>query len=132
MEMQPRAIGLPFTPNVGCRIDFNNIPLEALTPCSMLNSKLVFSPVSKAVEATPHRRDLSVISEEAVDISKELDCYQLQLENSMNEAKASKKRGTKNLIDMKNKSTFAKRLAENLMNNKSAKHFYCISENFYL
>lgn len=114
MEMQPTlAIGLPFTPTVGCRIDFNNIPLEALTPCTMLNTKLVFSPVQKAVEATPMRRDLSVISEEAVDISKELDCYQLQLENSMNEAKASKKRGNKNLIDMKHKTTFAKRLAEN-------------------
>lgn len=115
MDMQPTlAIGLPFTPTVGCRIDFNNIPLEALTPCTMLNTKLVFSPVRKPAEpSTPRqRRDLSVISEEAVDISKELDCYQLQLENSMNEAKASKKRGNKNLIDMKHKSTFAKRLAE--------------------
>lgn len=117
MEMQPTlAIGLPFTPTVGCRIDFNSIPLEALTPCTMLSTKLVFSPIKQPIEppnTTPRqRRDLSVISEEAVDISKELDCYQLQLENSMNEAKASKKRGNKNLIDIKNKTTFAKRLAE--------------------
>lgn len=111
--MQPtRTIGLPFTPTVGCRIDFKNIPLEALTPCTMLNTKLVFSPVIKAVETTPKRRELSVISEEAVDISKELDCYQLELENSMNEAKASKKRGNKNLMDIKRKSSFARRLAE--------------------
>lgn len=78
----------------------------------MLSRKLVFSPVNKAVEATPRRRDLSVISEEAVDISKELDCYQLELENSMNEAKASKKTVKKNLMDLKQKNTFAKRLAE--------------------
>lgn len=84
----------------------------------MLNTKLVFSPVNKAVEVTPRRRDLSVISEEAVDISKELDCYQLQLENSMNEAKALKKRDNKNLIDMKHKTTFAKRLAEQQPNDE--------------
>lgn len=79
----------------------------------MLSTKLVFSPANKAGEATtPKRRELSVISEEAVDISKELDCYQLELENSMNEAKASKKRSNKNLMDLKRKSTFARRLAE--------------------
>lgn len=106
----PLAIGIPFTPTLGCRIDFKNIPLEALTPSSMLNRHLVFSPVKKDNETTPKRTDLSTISEEAVDISKELDCYQLELENSMNEAKATNKRGNKNLMDIKRKNTFAKRL----------------------
>lgn len=78
----------------------------------MLNRHLVFSPVSKSAnETTPKRTNLSVISEEAVDISKELECYQLQLENSMNEAKATNKRGNKNLMDIKRKSTFSKRLS---------------------
>lgn len=107
----PLAINVPFTPTVGRRIDFKNIPIENLTPSSMLNRHLVFSPVKNiASETTPKRLNLSIISEEAVDISKELDCYQLELENSMNEAKATNKRGNKNLMDIKRKSTFAKRL----------------------
>lgn len=107
----PLAIGVPFTPTLGCRIDFKNIPLEDLTPSSMLSRHLVFSPVQKLNETTPKRTNLSIISEEAVDISKELDCYQLELENSMNEAKATNKRGNKNLMDIKRKNTFAKRLS---------------------
>lgn len=103
---------MPFTPTLGCRIDFKNIPIEDLTPSAMLNRHLVFSPVKKSSETTPKRPNLSIISEEAVDISKELDCYQLELENSMNEAKATNKRGNKNLMDLKRKSTFAKRLNE--------------------
>lgn len=111
--MQPTlAIAVPFTPTVGCRIDFNNIPLDALTPCSMLNNKLVFSPIRKPSDLTPKRPNLSIISEEAVDISKELESYQLELENSMNEAKATKKRGNKNMMDMRRKSTFARRLMD--------------------
>lgn len=78
----------------------------------MLNNKLVFSPIKKPTDLTPKRPNLSVISEEAVDISKELDCYQLELENSMNEAKATKKRGHKNLMDLRRKSTFARRLMD--------------------
>lgn len=113
LDLQPAlAIAVPFTPTVGCRIDFNNIPLDALTPCSMLNNKLVFSPIKKPTDLTPKRPNLSIISEEAVDISKELECYQLELENSMNEAKATKKRGHKNLMDMRRKSTFARRLMD--------------------
>lgn len=115
MDIQPSlAIGVPFTPTVGCRIDFKGVSLEALTPSSMLSKKLVFSPVKKPTDLTPKRRSstLSVISEEAVDISKELDCYQLELENSMNEAKATKKRGNKNLMDLKQKKSFATRLSE--------------------
>lgn len=109
----PLAINVPFTPTVGRRIDFKNIPIEDLTPSSMLNRHLVFSPVKKNIadETTPKRLNLSIISEEAVDISKELDCYQLELENSMNEAKATNKRGNKNLMNIKQKSTFAKRLS---------------------
>lgn len=102
---------MPFTPTLGCRIDFKNVPIEDLTPSSMLNRHLVFSPVNKATETTPKRPNLSIISEEAVDISKELECYQLEIENSMNEAKASNKRDNKNLMDVKRKSTFAKRLS---------------------
>lgn len=83
----------------------------------MLNRHLVFSPVKPAVnETTPKRTNLSVISEEAVDISKELECYQLELENSMNEAKVTNKRGNKNLMDIKQKSTFAKRLSAAAVN----------------
>lgn len=113
LEMQPTlAIAVPFTPTVGCRIDFNNIPLHVLTPCSMLSNKLVFSPIKKPSDLTPKRPNLSIISEEAVDISKELESYQLELENSMNEAKATKKRDNKNLMDMRRKSTFARRLLD--------------------
>lgn len=111
LDVQPTlAIAVPFTPTVGCRIDFNNIPLDALTPCSMLNNKLVFSPIKKSTDLTPKRSNLSIISEEAVDISKELESYQTELENSINEAKATKKRGKKHLMEMRRKSTFAKRL----------------------
>lgn len=108
---QPLAIGVPFTPTLGCRIDFKNIPIEELTPSSMLNRHLVFSPATKVTETTPKRPNLSIISEEAVDISKELECYQLEIENSMNEAKLSTKRDSKNLMDIKRKSTFAKRIS---------------------
>lgn len=108
---QPLAIGVPFTPTLGCRIDFKNIPIEELTPSSMMNRHLVFSPVKKVNETTPKRPNLSIISEEAVDISKELECYQLEIENSMNEAKLSTKRDSKNLMDIKRKSAFAKRLS---------------------
>lgn len=87
----------------------------------MLNRHLVFSPVkSVAIEsaATPKRPNLSVISEEAVDISKELECYQLELENSMNEAKITNKDGNKNLMDIKQRSAFAKRLSAVAANPK--------------
>lgn len=121
MEVQPTSlvIGVPFTPTLGCRIDFKNVAIESLTPSTLMNRQLVFSPIAKATEATeatPKRANLSIISEEAVDISKELDGYQLELENSMNEAKATKKRGNKNLMDIKRKSTFAKRLCEAIEN----------------
>lgn len=116
VQTTPLVIGVPFTPTVGCRIDFKNVPIESLTPSTLMNRQLVFSPISKPGEATPKRANLSIISEEAVDISKELDGYQLELENSMNEAKATKKRGNQNLMDIKRKGAFAKRLCEAIEN----------------
>ncbi|XP_043659283.1 calponin homology domain-containing protein DDB_G0272472 [Drosophila teissieri] len=82
-------IGLPFTPTLGCRIDFHGMSLTQLTPSKLLAEKLVFSPVPVAVAAP--KRSLGAISEESsMDIGKELDRYQLELENSINEAKLRK------------------------------------------
>ncbi|XP_070074889.1 trichohyalin [Drosophila takahashii] len=79
-------IGLPFTPTLGCRIDFHGMSLAQLTPSKLLAEKLVFSPVPAP------KRSLGAISEESssMDIGKELDRYQLELENSINEAKLRK------------------------------------------
>lgn len=46
------------------------------------------------------KHHLSIITEEKVDIDEELDCYQLELENSINEAKIKRKKG-RALIEMK-------------------------------
>lgn len=129
-QSTPRAIAVPFTPNMGCRINFNDISLDSLTPCSMLTNKLVLvSPNIVNSATTPKRSikplaELSVISEEPLNIGEELDCYQLELENSINEAKVDKKKLTegKNLMDFKNKSSFAKRLelCEELVNDLSS------------
>lgn len=80
-------IGLPFTPTLGCRIDFHGMSLAQLTPSKLLAEKLVFSPV-----LPPAKQSLGAISEESssMDIGKELDRYQLELENSINEAKLRK------------------------------------------
>lgn len=125
-----RAIAIPFTPTIGCRINFTDVPLESLTPCSMLAKKLVFLPVPASRQQpittndTPKKNnereatanddvELSVISEESLDIIAELDCYQLELENSINEAKMNKKKRrssagrSKNLMDLKNRKSFA-------------------------
>lgn len=117
-----RAIGVPFTPTVGCRINFTDIPLESLTPCSMLANKLVLNTPGPT-DSTPKKpiipavavQHMSAISEESIDINEELDCYQLELENSINEAKLVKKKrrssGRKrNLMDLKNIQNFAARL----------------------
>ncbi|XP_016980185.1 trichohyalin [Drosophila rhopaloa] len=79
-------IGLPFTPTLGCRIDFHGMSLAQLTPSKLLAEKLVFSPVPAP------KRSLGAISEESssMDIGRELDRYQLELENSINEAKLRK------------------------------------------
>ena len=78
-------IGLPFVPTVGCRIEFKDISMSQLTPSKLLAEKLIFSPAHKA------KISLGSISEETtVDIGKELDRYQLELENSINEAKLRK------------------------------------------
>lgn len=59
--------------------------LSQLTPSKLLAEKLVFSPVPAP------KRSLGAISEEStMDIGKELDRYQLELENSINEAKLRK------------------------------------------
>lgn len=82
-------IGLPFVPTLGCRIDFNGISLAQLTPSKLLADKLVFSPLAPL--SAPAKRSLGAISEESsMDIGKELDRYQLELENSINEAKLRK------------------------------------------
>lgn len=122
-----RAIAIPFTPTIACRINFNDISLESLTPCSMLANKLKFTPgppparEQTTTDVTPKKsaNELSLITEEAaVDINEELDCYQLELENSINEAKAIKKgrRSSgrkKNLMDLKNsRHDFAFRLSQ--------------------
>lgn len=113
------AIGIPFTPTVGCRIDFGNIPMDSLTPSTMLNTKLIFSPIKKLTDLTPKRPNLSIISEEAVDISKELDCYQLELENNLNEAKLTKKQKRKSLIEQKQRNNFINRLFESASSNEN-------------
>ncbi|XP_039500093.1 E3 ubiquitin-protein ligase BRE1A [Drosophila santomea] len=84
-------IGLPFTPTLGCRIDFHGMSLTQLTPSKLLAEKLVFSPVPVPVGVAAPKRSLGAISEESsMDIGKELDRYQLELENSINEAKLRK------------------------------------------
>lgn len=106
----PIAIAVPFTPTIHHRIDFgqlktpeppsqqqqqNQATNDQLTPSEMLCKKLVFSPKEQNC-GTPKRlfgKSLSMISEEgAVDIDEELDCYQLQLENSINEAKLNNRK----------------------------------------
>ncbi|CRK94561.1 CLUMA_CG008062, isoform A [Clunio marinus] len=91
----PLMLPLPFTPTVNHRIDFSQMPCN-LTPVTLLTSKLVLeNNETEAAIGTPKkiptinaRKSLSVISEEAeIDIKQELDNYQLQLENSINEAK---------------------------------------------
>uniref|UniRef100_A0A1I8MX83 Uncharacterized protein n=1 Tax=Musca domestica TaxID=7370 RepID=A0A1I8MX83_MUSDO len=87
-------IGLPFVPNVGCRIDFKDMSMSQLTPTKLLAEKLVFSPV---VMKTNKVSLGSIGEEETMDIGKELDCYQLELENSINEAKLRKNGITEHL-----------------------------------
>ncbi|KAL7744647.1 hypothetical protein ACLKA6_017153 [Drosophila palustris] len=87
-------IGLPFAPTLGCRIDFHGMELANLTPSKLFAEKLVFSPVAPLKkEEAEGKRSLGAISEEesTLDIGKELDRYQLELENSINEAKLRKK-----------------------------------------
>lgn len=108
-------ISLPFKPTVGCRIDFTNIALKELTPSKLLADKLVFSPVLQL----PKRSLDSASEDSSMDIGKELDRYQLELENSINEAKMRKAIGscmkTSELslnANIEQKITFNQRLAE--------------------
>uniref|UniRef100_A0A182M1K4 Uncharacterized protein n=1 Tax=Anopheles culicifacies TaxID=139723 RepID=A0A182M1K4_9DIPT len=146
LEMPTYAIAVPFTPSLKHRINFHEVAPNALTPCQMLANMVVCSPDPKQIAAgsgsgadsqnknatvtLAKRRSLSVISEES-DIGEKLDCYQLELENSINEAKARKQRpggettpftfsGTghrrrsvrRSLIDMKHISNLSQRLHE--------------------
>lgn len=99
----PLMLSLPFTPTINHRIDFSNMP-ENLTPCALLATKLVLDSNDNSLSiGTPKRnvtvksrKSLSVISEVSedveIDIGEELDNYQLQLENSINEAKMEKRK----------------------------------------
>lgn len=95
---EPLVLPLPFTPALNYRIDFSNMP-DNLTPSTLLASKLILeNNEAKIAVTTPMKntttklmKSLSVISEENdLDIGEELDNYQLQLENSINEAKIQK------------------------------------------
>lgn len=102
----------------------------------MLAKNLVFSPeptgtadgnliTPKRNATVTKRKSLSVISEEPLDIGEELDCYQLELENSMNEAKARrqvtngpagstgvKRKTRRSLIDVKHISNLSMKLKQ--------------------
>lgn len=86
-EHKPLLLALPFQPTVNHRIDFSNMP--NLLPLQQLqhndNCQLPAVNIGEDAAAEP----LSVIKEEEseVDIGRELDNYQLELENSMNERK---------------------------------------------
>lgn len=92
------VLPLPFTPTVNYRIDFSSMP-NKLSPNTLLTSKLILeNNEAKLSVSTPKRntskllKSLSIISEENdLDIGEELDNYQLQLENSINEAKIQKR-----------------------------------------
>ncbi|XP_053697191.1 uncharacterized protein LOC128744321 [Sabethes cyaneus] len=132
LEMPTYALAVPFTPSVNHRINFQELPPTALTPCQMLAKNLVFSPdpskegrltTPKRNVTITKRKSLSVISEEQLDIGEELDCYQLELENSINEAKVLKQKGTvgsssnthktrRSLIDSKHISNLSVKLKQ--------------------
>lgn len=97
----------------------------------MLAKNLVFTPepnpdsliTPKKPVTASLRKSLSVISEEPLDIGEELDCYQLELENSINEAKVLKQKsvrgstGTRtktrrSLIDVKHISNLSLKLKQ--------------------
>lgn len=60
---------------------------------------------------------LPIINEESVDIEEELNCYQLELENSINEAKSNEKKSKyKNLMELKHKANFAERIKNSQYN----------------
>lgn len=105
------VLPLPFTPTVNHRIDFSSMP-NNLTPSTLLTSKLVLenneakiSVISPKRNTSKLLKSLSVISEENdLDIGEELDNYQLQLENSINEAKIQKNQNDTKIIHDRNSS----------------------------
>ncbi|XP_059612701.1 uncharacterized protein LOC132259163 [Phlebotomus argentipes] len=95
LEVQrPLAIAVPFTPNVNRRIAFSEVktPPNSMTPSEMLSKSLRFTPEITTTPRRSTRKNLSTISEEVLNIDEELDCYQLELENSINEAKSVNKK----------------------------------------
>lgn len=48
------AIGLPFTPKIGRRINFKDLPNAVLTPSGLLAKNLIFSP--EVYKLSPHAR----------------------------------------------------------------------------
>lgn len=150
------VLPLPFTPTVNHRIDFSSMP-ENLTPSSLLSTKLVLenneakiTPIGtpkKNTTVTKAGRSLSVISEEEIDIGEELDNYQLQLENSINEAKIQNKQyefDNKSQTDVEedktqiNSETFTKEIlktveeaTKNIGNLSGLKESDVDDENYY-
>ncbi|XP_058825296.1 uncharacterized protein LOC131685522 [Topomyia yanbarensis] len=131
LEMPTYALAVPFTPSINHRINFQELSPSALTPCQMLTKNLVFSPdptkdsnliTPKRNAIVTKRKSLSVINEEPLDIGEELDCYQLELENSINEAKALKqktvgdstggRKSRRSLIDVKHISNLSMKLEQ--------------------
>ncbi|KXJ75511.1 hypothetical protein RP20_CCG011584 [Aedes albopictus] len=131
LEIPTYALAVPFTPSINHRINFQELPPDALTPCQMLAKNLVFTPepnpdsltTPKRTATVSNRKSLSVISEEPLDIEEELDCYQLELENSINEAKVLKQKGIRgstgtrtkarrSLIDVKHISNLSLKLKQ--------------------
>lgn len=102
---QEIAIAVPFTPSLGRRIDFTNMALDGMTPSEMMARTLKIN--TETPKRTVQRKSLSIISEEPIDIEEELNCYQLELENSINEAKQRKKKGNLNMMDLKHISNIS-------------------------
>lgn len=118
-ELPTYTLAVPFTPSINRRINFADVDLKELTPCKMLATQLVFTPENSS-KATANKlsvlknKSLSVISEEALDIGEELDCYQLELENSINEAKVKRNGNRKNITNLSLKfSTLEEEVEEN-------------------
>lgn len=90
-EHKPLLLALPFQPTVNHRIDFSNYPnLVPLQHQQLQKEEAV--AVKNVQQEETSAEHLSIIREEEseVDIGQELDNYQLELENSMNEAKIKK------------------------------------------
>lgn len=122
----PLVMALPFQPTVNHRIDFSNIPSYVIS--QMLHTthnepdenEKQFQIICQQKNETQLKEDpLYVIQEEDgdLDIGQKLDEFQLELENSINEAKIKKTE----------KNEEAEKLAENYM--PSTKNEQCEMNN---